>query len=337
MALKKCTFRTKPEHAGVRLDQVLTEMLPHALGQDYAKGISKGKVRKLIIAGAVYLNKKRVRIASKAVIPNAQIEVYVDLERLSQDSVKSDQPFEMSQEHVLFEDEFLIVVNKPAGLPTQPTLDEARDNLFKSVKNFLAKREGIPETQVYLGLHHRLDRDTSGVLLLTKKKEANAGIAHLFSEHRIQKTYRALCSLGSSSAAGFSEKPIPQTWTIKNFLGRAQTRGKASRFESVHSGGDPAHTDFKIIEKLTSALHVQAEPRTGRTHQIRVHLSENKMPILGDPFYGGLSKWKDASIERVMLHAWRLKWIHPITQAEIQVEAPLPKDFQQTLKVLQRS
>src|SRR5262249_32782216 len=124
MPLRKYQFRASDLHRGLRLDQVLAEWLPQALGRP----VSKAKVRKLVVAGAVYLNGHRVRIASKAILPGARIDAHIDLDRLDGDV--RDIPFTMSPEHVLFEDEFLIGVNKPPGLPTQPTLDEARTNLF---------------------------------------------------------------------------------------------------------------------------------------------------------------------------------------------------------------
>src|ERR1700722_8393099 len=121
MPPKKFSLKTTQQHQQQRLDQVLADWLPKALNQT----VSKAKVRKLIVAGAVYLNGKRVRIASKELLPHAKIDVYVDLNRLNSDLVK-DIPFIMSSSQILFEDEYLIAVDKPPGLPTQPTLDEAR-------------------------------------------------------------------------------------------------------------------------------------------------------------------------------------------------------------------
>ena len=360
MALKKLSLKTTILHEGNRLDQVLAQWLPEVLGQS----LSKGKVRKLVIAGAVYLNGKRVRIASKELMANARVEVYVDLKKLNESTAESSPiaPFQMTSDLLLFEDEHLIIVNKPPGLPTQPTLDEARINLFVSVKRFLAHRSNAPESQIYLGLHHRLDRDTSGVILFTKSREANPGVADLFSNHQIQKTYQAL-SLSNS------REDVPETWSIKNYLGKQKLPGKVNKSASVRSGGDFAHTDFKLIKKFSRALWVEAQPKTGRTHQIRVHLAENKMPIFGDTLYGGpdyvfgpgtqintaqrtlsgpprtkglseplyggpASMGGTLKVPRVMLHAVRLRFNHPISKAEILVESPLPEDFQKCLKFL---
>ncbi len=329
MALQKWVLKTTAQHQGQRLDDVLVGWLPGVLKQP----VSKGKVRKLIIAGAVYLNGKRVRIASKEIRAQAQIQVFVDLTKLNTESTHQDRPFEMTAERVIFEDEHLIVINKPPGLPTQPTLDESRDNLFAAVKRFIAKREGYLVDQVYVGLHHRLDRDTSGLVLMTKTKEANPGIADLFKNHGMIKVYHALTS---------SRKlpPLP-AWEIKNYLGRSPASGKKNYFQSVHSGGDFAHTEFRRLEDLGSAYWVEARPLTGRTHQIRVHLSEDGMPILGDPTYsgrgglGGLAS-PNLTIPRLMLHAVSLTFTHPILKTKIAVQSQLPEDFNQCLKNLRQ-
>jgi 23S rRNA pseudouridine1911/1915/1917 synthase len=316
MGLKKLTLIVSKEQEGKRLDQVLAEWLPVALGSS----LSKAKVRKLIVAGAVYLNGSRVRIASKELRVRAKIDAFVDLTKLLDDGKKADQIFEMSQARVLFEDEFLIAVDKPPGLPTQTTLDEARDNLFASVKKFLKVRDQQPEP--YLGLHHRLDRDTSGVILFTKKSEANAGVGALYSGREAQKTYNALVSSPA-------RKLESEEFEIKNYLAKAGGSAKRARFTAVRSGGDFAHTSFRVLGKSPQgALWMEAMPHTGRTHQIRVHLSEAGMPIWGDATYGGDLK----SAPRLMLHAVSLTFEHPIKHTSVSIVSPFPEDFSQCLR-----
>lgn len=319
MALKKILFRSSAEDAHKRLDQFLAERMPEVLQQP----LSKGKVRKLIVAGAVYLNGKRVRIASKELIPGAQIEAYVDLHRLYDDEKAKDQVFEMTSKHVLYEDDFLIVVDKPAGIPTQPTLDQARDHLYAAVKRFLSQRDRLG-VEPYLALHHRLDRDTSGVVLFAKKREANAGVAELFSQHQARKTYQALTHPSRTGAK------LLLDWVVENHLGKARTSGKRAKFTAVRSGGDHAKTEFKLLESFPRGNWIEARPITGRTHQIRVHLSEYGIPILGDSFYGA----KEGSAARVMLHAASLTFPHPVNKVEIIVQSPLPEDFLQCLQAI---
>ena len=293
-------------------------MIALGLSADLGRVVSKGKARKLIVAGAVYLNGNRVRIASKSILPRAKIEVYLDEAKLlDSDGKAADLPFVMTAESILFEDDDLICVNKPPGLPTQPTLDEARANLFHSLKRFLSERSS---TDAYVGLHHRLDRDTSGVILFTKRKEANFGVAELFKNHEIQKTYLALSSLKSGRAP-------QEKWRVKNFLGKST--GKRNTYQSVRSGGDPAITDFKRIWSDSRLALIEAMPLTGRTHQIRIHLSEDGFPILGDATYGGIRA--EFEVPRLLLHARRLTFKHPISNKELAVESPIPEDFLQCL------
>jgi RluA family pseudouridine synthase len=237
--------------------------------------------------------------------------------------------FEFRPEDILFEDDDLIVVNKPPGLPTQPTLDEARDNLFAAVKRFLAKRDGSRDP--YVGLHHRLDRDTSGVVLLTKSQRVNAGVAELFAGHLAVKTYWAISARPSPDRL---DAELPRGWTIKNYLGRAKDSRKRARYTEVRSGGDFAQTEFRLLEAMAEGLLIEAKPKTGRTHQIRVHLSEYGLPILGDPVYFQREAKPRVPVARTLLHAANLTFPHPISRVEISISSPLPEDFSRCLKYL---
>ncbi len=312
--MKKIAFIVAEPDRGERLDQVLAR----GLGRELKREFSKAKARKLIVAGAVYLNGKRVRIASKTLLPGAKLETYLDEQKLfDSEGVAQDRGFEMTRDSILFEDDDLILVNKPPGLPTQPTIDEARANLYQTVKRYLGGRVGMPPEGAYLGLHHRLDRDTSGVILFTKRKEANPGVADLFKHHQIQKTYWAL------SFRARAKEP-PAEWRVKNFLGKVP--GRKNTYRSVRAGGDPAWTDFRLKELFPQLALIEAMPRTGRTHQIRIHLSEDGLPILGDATYGGIRR-EFPEVPRLLLHAARLTFPHPISKKEVSVESPVPEDF----------
>jgi RluA family pseudouridine synthase len=322
MSLQKMHIRVEPSCPAWergRLDRFLAKKLPLLMQQP----LSKSLIRKWILVGAVYLNGKRIRIASKPLNCGALVEVYFHREKLTLDLEGSRKKhlfdsFLFEENLILFEDEDLIVVQKPAGLPTQPTLDNARLNLYDSIKKFLATRTQTLPAQVYLGLHHRLDRDTSGVILFTKRKSANLWVSRLFSERLLLKTYQALA---------YSEKElcIAPSWTVKNYLNRCSSTPKA-KFRSVNSGGKWAHTDFILLGQAKKTLWIQAHPFTGRTHQIRVHLSELDMPIVGDFDYG--SK-KEAP--RVMLHASQIQFSHP-KHSTMVINSALPADFSKLLE-----
>lgn len=223
---------------------------------------------------------------------------------------------------ILYEDEYFIAAAKPAGMPSQPTVDKRRTDFFTLLKKELAEDRG---SQFYLGLHHRLDRDTSGVMIFTKNKNANEALAEMFKKHHIQKTYVCYTRL----------KKCPEHWEVQNHL--AEIRDpvlKKMKMHSVRSGGLKAHTVFRKMETFKKGLLIEAKPLSGRMHQIRVHLSEQDLGIFGDDIYPAP---KSPTAPRLMLHALRLEFTHPFTQNFITIECPLPEDmtkFQELLKLL---
>lgn len=210
---------------------------------------------------------------------------------------------------ILFEDQWLLAVNKPAGLPTQPSVDRKRPSLY----SLLLDSKKWP----YLGLHHRLDVPTSGVVLLTKNKEANKGVAELFKERNAEKKYLCLAH-GLPSSSEFE---------IKNYLKALKLKTGKTKMVATLSGGDFAHTEFKVVETFSKECLIQASPQTGRMHQIRTHLAELKHPILGDSLYFRV----DRHYPRLMLHAFELNFLHPKTGQQVQIVAPPPTDFEKAL------
>jgi RluA family pseudouridine synthase len=276
------------------------------------------------MAGAVRLNGLPVRNAGIELSSGIKVEADVDPERLFGDQTSHDTKFELTPDRILFEDADLIVVSKPPGLPSHPTVDEARDNLFTAVTRFLKKRDG---DSPYLGIHHRLDRDTSGIVLFTKSRRVNTAIAESFSRHEVVKFYQAL-------TVAPARQKVPEEWTVKNYLGKVPAKSKRAMYGAVRSDGDFAETGFRIIERHPPGIWLEAIPKTGRTHQIRVHLSEYGLPILGDDLYAS-QKAKDFA-PRLMLHAGQLRFPHPVTRVEISVKSRLPEDFKQCLARLRR-
>jgi 23S rRNA pseudouridine955/2504/2580 synthase len=294
----------------------------------FALDLSRSAARKLVMAGALTVDGRRVSDPRLKPRGGARLRVLVDEARLRDEVVFREVPLELTAAHVLYEDEWLIAIDKPAGIPTQATLDPRRDHLYGALGRFLKERDG---GEPYVGLHHRLDLETSGVVLFTKKKEANAGVGEAFAKHLARKTYLA------AVWSGIRSPRMEPTWTVKNHLGRAPGPGKRSRFKSVRSGGDFAHTDFRRIEswmgKNSGAL-VEAMPLTGRTHQIRVHLSESGFPIVGDDLYGDSRRDEGVSPPRMLLHAHRLELPHPITGAALRIESAIPAEFKAMLQNL---
>ncbi|HRP69117.1 MAG TPA: RluA family pseudouridine synthase, partial [Turneriella sp.] len=219
-------------------------------------------------------------------------------------------------ESILYHEDGILIVNKPAGLPTVATIDNARDNLVTQLKVYLGRDmdrppvESRPGTSMYLGIHHRLDAPTSGLILFTTKEEMNPFAARLFQESLIHKEYLAVC-IGGNPTVG-------KKWEIKNQLARA-----AKKKNIYHSSqeGSFAYSRFEVLAIKDNRALVRCVPITGRTHQLRVHLSEYGMPVVGDRTYGGVAA------PRLMLHAHRLTFRHPHEAHEVVVEAPVPKEF----------
>lgn len=280
-----------------RLDKVIAALKPE---------FSRSQARKLIEEGSVYLNRKRCKQCAKEVRLGNEIRIYIS----EKTNDASEQDYTLPESLIVFEDEDFIVVNKPPGIPTHATIDSSRNHLVLATQTMLAARTGKKPADIYLGVHHRLDRDTSGIILFTKRKEANPRIAQAFQERIFEKTYLAIC-LGV---------PKENSFAIKSYLG---THPRNKRFfASVQRGGKFAHTDIRLLEtKFVQSKKVsliEAKPLTGRTHQIRVHLSENHLPILGDEAYGV----RFSNVPRLLLHAWRLKLDGTLWTA------PMPEDFQ---------
>jgi len=268
--------------------------------------LSKSQVRKLIMIGCVFLNHKRCKQSSEVIHPKDHLKITFDPDKL----IKKNRKWEFHTKWVVHEDESIIVINKPSGLPTQATVDQRRDHLYGLTLDYLKTKT----KKAYLGLHHRLDVGTSGLVLFTKQKEANRSIATQFKSSQIKKIYLALCHR--------SNKKNKKQWTQESFLKKVRTDKKRSVFGSVKSGGKKAVTHFKILKQTKAVALIEAKPITGRTHQIRVHLLESDFPIIGDSIYKkGNSTKNDSLKNRLHLHAATLSFTHPKSERQLTLHS----------------
>ncbi|HRK01865.1 MAG TPA: RluA family pseudouridine synthase [Oligoflexia bacterium] len=310
MSIQKISLKLPPDLKG-RLDQ---SVFLAAETQAPKATLSKSFIRKLIVAGGVYLNGKRCRVASRAVRGGERVDLYINSE-LASSSVARPPEKTLPALRVLYEDEAVICFDKPAGLPTQPTVDDARANLFEMAKKLVQKKDG---PGAYLGLHHRLDRDTSGVMLLTRDSKFNTFIADQFKEHLCTKIYVAVLE-GSLSK---------QSDRIETFMAEVGRVGKIAKFGNVKSGGKKAITEYTVLQRNSRFSLVELKILTGRTHQIRVHMSSLGHPVVGDFLYGSKPEYcKKAG--RHFLHAHSLEFTHPVTKNQILVESPVPPIFRE--------
>jgi 23S rRNA pseudouridine1911/1915/1917 synthase len=293
---------------GEEAGRSLAELLGAALAPVVGREVPRSRLRAMIVAGAVRVDGRVVRAGARPLRRGQTLEALARVRALRPPSESTDRPFELTPAAILYRDEWLVAVAKPAGLPTHPTADRSRPSLVGHVERYLAGRGGPHAVAV----HQRLDRDTSGVVLFATAAAANAGLARAFASREVEKVYLALTAR--------PDPPPPPAFAVDAALDEG---GPARRpVRAVGEGARPARTEVVIREWLPGALLVEARPRTGRRHQVRVHLAHAGLPILGDALYGDAG-----AAPRLMLHAARLVLTHPVKGGVLAIECPLPPDF----------
>lgn len=304
----------------LRLDEFLRLKLPSKLV--HPENASNSKIRRLIVSGVVFVNGKQCRRPAFELRGKSAVSIDFDEEKFFYEKQPDDVKFEVSAESVLFEDEYIICVNKPANFPTEETIvgGQKRDNLHDAVVRYLWQKNPSLRNPPYVGIMHRLDRGTSGVILFTKQRSVNKDVQAMFESHDFKKIYYALCEASNITGKKF-DIHSGKKFSVEMYMNRLSSKSQAAKWGKVpkENGGLYSKTDFEIIEKRKNGhFLVKADLYTGRTHQIRVHLSSVSLPIFGDELYGA------SPSERVMLHAERLEFVHPVTKQNICVIAPLP-------------
>ena len=311
------TYTIFPE-SKIRLDELLRQNLPKLTGLE----LSNSKIRRLIMAGCIRVNGREVRIPSYTVFVKSNVEAFIDKEKVLYEKQADDISFEVTEESVLYEDEYLIFINKPAKFPTEKTIVTDRDNLHDAVVRYLWKKNPSLRNPPYVGIMHRLDKDTSGVILFTKTREVNKAIFDMFDSSKLElnetseKNYRPVHK--TYIAVVKDSVKIKESFTVKNFLGRITSKSAGCKWGEVPEsrGGLIAVTEFKVIKRDAGRCYLECHPITGRTHQIRIHLAGLGTPISGDTLYNG------DKAERLFLHAKSLELTHPITGKKNSVSAP---------------
>ena len=262
------------------------------------KGIDIGKLKKSLEIGGVLINNRRIKDFTCKLKKGDKVSICID-EKIPE--------FNFSKEWIVFEDEYLIVVNKPQGMTTQGTMCYDINHLYYFVKQYL---------KGYAGLHHRLDRDTSGLVLFTKKKEVNKKVADLFKNREIKKTYIAIV---------YGE--LTEEMKIQTPIGRIP-QSEPKKWWVYMPDSKEAITVVKPAKNFKNFTLVEAMPLTGRTHQIRVHLASAGYPILGDKFYNP----EDSTGYSLMLHCKKLEFLHPITGKKVTIESDMPFRFKKIIQ-----
>jgi 23S rRNA pseudouridine1911/1915/1917 synthase len=295
----------------MRLDEAVSRQLSAARG----RRLSRSQSRKLIVVGAVSVDDRTLRQPGRTLAAGARVQVLLRGGLLARHELLRDRAFELTRSAIVYEDEALIAIDKPPGLPTQPTADPSRPSLIAALARHLGPA-------AYLGVHQRLDRDTSGIVLFAKDRRANPGLAQAFAERAVVKVYAALTAVGP---AGHVDQ-----WLSVSRLSRGE--GNPPRVRVVRAGGLEARTSFRVSRRLSHAWLLEAIPATGRKHQIRVQLAAGGLPILGDTLYGGAASVAGRRVARTMLHATRLELPHPLSGALLRIASRLPADFEALLR-----
>jgi 23S rRNA pseudouridine1911/1915/1917 synthase len=303
--------QTVPPHlAGQRLDLALARMFPEFSRTRLKDWISQG----LVTVDGRDMRPRDVVAGGETVVLRTQsaISVTSGPERIDLD--------------IVYEDDDLLVLDKPPGLVVHPGAGNQRGTLMNGLLHRVPALRALPRA----GIVHRLDKDTSGLLVVGKTLEAHTALVRQMSQREISRIYVAVCN-GVLTAGGTVDAPI--------------ARHPVDRLRmSVRSGGKPAITHYRVLERFFAHTYIKVQLESGRTHQIRVHLAHIKHPLLGDPGYGGrlaIPAGANAALQdmlrgfrRQALHALRLEFVQPVSGKPLAFEAPIPGDFAKLLEAL---
>ena len=288
-------FDVEPEESGERLDRLLARRLD----------VSRSAARRMIEDGLMLVGSGEVTPSRKA-RAGERVEVRIVEEGLA---------FEEIPVPAVFEDEHLLVVDKPAGLVVHPGAGNRSGTLVNALLNRGIRGGEDPERP---GIVHRLDRDTSGLMVVAKGDEAYSGLVAALSARRVGRTYRALVVGMGLPATGTVDSPVGRDPENPTLMAAGVGKSAVTHFEVVHEAA--GHTMLKV------------RLQTGRTHQIRVHLSAIGYPVYADPLYG-----EPILGRRLWLHAERLAFSHPVTGEPLEFEAPIPEDLRESALALDES
>jgi len=305
------TIRTVPDDfSGLRLDQALAKMFPE---------FSRSRLKAWLLAGHITVDGESLRprdpvIGGELVALTARSEVSVSV---------LPEPIVLN---VVYEDSSLMIINKPAGLVVHPGAGNRDGTLMNGLLHHAPGLEELPRA----GIIHRLDKDTSGLLLVPKTLPVHTALVRQLADREIARHYLAVC-VGVLTGGGTIDAPIARHPVDRKRM-------------SVQDSGKPAITHFKVRERFRAHTYVDVRLETGRTHQIRVHFAHRRHALVGDPVYGGrLALPKGAGdrliealrrFRRQALHAARLEFVHPDSGERVSFEAQPPEDFEQLLDAL---
>jgi 23S rRNA pseudouridine1911/1915/1917 synthase len=302
------------EIADDRLDRFLAAQLP---------ALSRARLQKLIGDGLVVVNGAVCRSKKQAVELGDLIAVTIP-EAAPLDLVAEDIPLA-----ILYEDDQLVIVNKPAGMVVHPSIGHYSGTLVNALLAHCAARgESLPGINGVQrpGIVHRLDKDTTGAIVVAKTELALNALQEQFKVKTAGRTYLAVV-YGC---------PQAESGTIDAAIGRHPVDRQKMGLVNESKGGRRAVTHWQVVERLGAYSLLQFDLATGRTHQIRVHAAHLGFPVVGDPVYSGNRKGLKVKLAGQALHAWKLRLVHPLTGVDVEAIAPLPVVFDRLLGILRQ-
>ncbi|GGC82605.1 23S rRNA pseudouridine(1911/1915/1917) synthase RluD [Marinobacter halophilus] len=305
-------FTVPPELSDKRLDQAAAELMPEH---------SRSRLQSWIKSGALTVNGTTRKPRDKVILDDV---LEVDAEPEVQVTWQAE-PITLD---VVYEDEHLLVINKPAGLVVHPAAGHADGTLVNALLNHAPEVENLPRA----GIVHRLDKDTSGIMVVARSLIAHTSLVGQLQTRTMGREYEAVV-VGSLTGGATVEAPIGR---------HPQDRKRMA----VVSSGKPAITHYRLIERFAAHTHIHCKLESGRTHQIRVHMTHVRHPLVGDPVYGGRLRLPKGTTEelrlalaafhRQALHARKLTLQHPETGETLSWEVPLPEDMVELIEALRK-
>lgn len=302
--MEKHCFTADIEHEDQRIDRYLTEMLPEQ---------SRSFFQKLIRDGFVIVNHIIVKV-------NYRLKTGDVIEIDIPDAVPTEIVPENIPLDILYEDEDLLIVNKPKGMVVHPAVGHFTGTLVNAIMYHCQGNLSGINGEIRPGIVHRIDKDTTGSLIICKNDEAHRNIAEQIKEHSVTRRYVGVV------AGTFSE----ESGTVEGAIGRHPNDRK--RMTINEKNGKPAVTHYRVLQTLKGASFMEFELETGRTHQIRVHMASISHPLLGDTVYGNSKN--PYKLQGQALHARTIGFIHPTTGEYIEVSAPIPEYMTELVRKL---
>lgn len=297
-------LHVSPEEAGVRVDAFLREKI----------GLSRSRIAALILEGSLMIDGAMQDKPACKVEAGQRIALHVPKAR----------PVQIEPQNIplriLYQDSDVVIVDKPCGMVVHPAAGNEDGTLVNALLYHIHDLSGIGG-EMRPGIVHRLDKDTSGLILIAKNDAAHAALSEQFKQRTMEKHYRAVAYGAFQNPSGLIDAPI--------------ARHPADRKRmAVLATGKPSQTEWRVLAQYASAAYLDVHLLTGRTHQIRVHMQSIGHPLLGDPIYAPHLKTA-VHIPRLMLHAYSLSFTHPSTGERMTLTAPLPEKYEIVLKKLE--